>query len=301
LSKVLATAAVLQNSSAHSRALALADATRGVAAASDLPSGGHRPEMDDLLNLPERVIVPEGAKPSAFVDSHFQRAEAFLQQLRFFGSVEPGGLACELPFSGYTPAMYLRQGEPLQTSFLDLSTETPHPEAGNGLLCLMRLPYEADPDRIALDANRLNLLESAGQTGTLLLGAWAPDPSSNDTLAFCAFVPNLLARWVLVENLVYYMASHSRLAADVLAESRSPERTADSDWEMADSGVEDRHRTRPEASTNLAGTPSGAELAQQARELAKSTARASAKIANSAAKLGMAALRKRLSENGKQD
>lgn len=33
-----------------------------------------------------------------------------------------------------------------------------------------------------------------------LLGAWYPDQSSGTTLAFCAFVPNFLARWVLVED-----------------------------------------------------------------------------------------------------
>ncbi len=95
-------------------------------------------------------------------------------------------------------------------------TDVPHPEAGNGLLCIMRLPCNADPRNVATQANRLNLIESRGDTGTLLLGAWCPDPSSDTTLAYCQFVPNLLARLILVENLLSYMASHSRLAASQL-------------------------------------------------------------------------------------
>ena len=53
LSKVLATAAVLQNTAAHSRAKILASATGGSAAASNHPSAaGMRLTMDDLLNVP---------------------------------------------------------------------------------------------------------------------------------------------------------------------------------------------------------------------------------------------------------
>jgi hypothetical protein len=106
---------------------------------------------------------------------------------------------------------------------------------------------------------------------------------------------------MLVENLLSYMSSHARLVADFIAESPGPGRAADSDWEMSDSGPAERTHPRPEVSTNPPGTSSSAELAEQARELAKSTARASANIAGSAAKIGIAKLRKRLNENGNQD
>lgn len=301
LSKVLATAAVLQNTSAHSRAHAMAEVTGGVAAASDHPSGRHRPDMDDLLNLPERVIAPEGTKPSQFVGSHFQRAEAFLHQMRFVGTVDSGRLSCEVPFSGSTPAMFIEPGGTLQTSFVDMFTDTTHPEAGNGLLCLMKIPYKADPERIAVDANRLNLWESTGEPATFLLGAWCPDQLSETTLAFCAFVPNLLAKYVLIENLLSYMTNRSRRAAAFLSASPQSADAALSGWAVSDSDVHGQSREFTGGDMTGSATPSAAELRHQARELAKSTALASARIAGSAAKLGIARLRKRLSENGRQD
>ena len=218
LSKVLATTAVLQNTSAHSRAHALARATGGQPAASHHPTAGQRPHMDDVLNVPEQVVVPEGSKPSQFIGERFERVEDFMrEQMRCLGFADDEGLSCEVPYTGANPAMLVQEASELQTSLVQMFTDAPHPEAGNGLLCIMRLPYSADPECIAAQANHLNLVESRGDAGTFLLGAWCPDPSSGTTLAFCQFVPNLLVRWVLVENLLSYMASHSRLAVRELS------------------------------------------------------------------------------------
>lgn len=216
LSKVLATAAALQNTAAHSRAHSLARATGGAPAASDHPSSGERPGMDDLLNVPQQVVVPLGAQPSQFVGK-FDGVGDFLRDMQFLGVADTDGLTCEVPFTSDIPAIGIAEDGQLQTSLIQMFTDAPHPEAGNGLLCLMRVPYRAEPEQIAAKANQLNLLESRADAGTPLLGAWCPDPSSDTTLAFCTFVPNLLARWVLVENLVAYMSTRSRLAAEQLS------------------------------------------------------------------------------------
>jgi hypothetical protein len=63
---VMSIAAVLQNTAAHSRAHAIADAVSGTLAATRHPVSGERPEMDDLLNVPQQVIAPQGAGPSQF-------------------------------------------------------------------------------------------------------------------------------------------------------------------------------------------------------------------------------------------
>lgn len=212
MSKVLATAAVLQNTAAHSRAHLLAQATGGVPDASNHPSSGERPTMDEILNVPQDVIAREGQKQSHFVGAHFARVEEFLRENQFFGSATPDGLTCEFPFTGAAPAVSLSDPAELQTSLLQIFTDVPHPEAGNGLLCLLRLPYSSDPQDVADRANMLNLIESAADGPTPLLGAWCPEPSAERNLAFCAFVPNLLAQLVLVENLISYMWGHSRVA-----------------------------------------------------------------------------------------
>ena len=271
---------MLQNTAAHSRAHSFADLTGGVPAASNHPLGGERAEMDDLLNVPEEAIAPAGAQPSHFIGAHFQHVEQFLRQMQFLGSADSDGLTCEVPFSGSTPSVVVADSNQLQTSLIQMFTDAPHPEAGNGLLCIMRLPYSADPQHIAEQANYLNLVESRGDTGTLLLGAWCPDPSSDTTLAFCQFVPNFLATRVLVENLISYMSSHSRLAAGCLAAPPDlVNRSVDSDT----------------------AAPTDEALGEQVRGLAKSTARASSRIAAAAAKQGLAKLRKRLNEDRRDD
>ena len=53
---------------------------------------------------------------------------------------------------------------------------------------------------------------------THLLGSWCPDPAdpAGKTVAFCCFIPNMLARWVRIENLVVNASVHSRFAAEYL-------------------------------------------------------------------------------------
>lgn len=76
-----------------------------------------------------------------------------------------------------------------------MSTAITHPEAGNAALCMMRLSYSADPERIASEAGRLNSAEPQGDTATSRLGSWCQDPQSDTTSAFCASIPNALAQW----------------------------------------------------------------------------------------------------------
>jgi hypothetical protein len=122
----------------------------------------------------------------------------YLVEKLFLGTADTTGLTCEVPFTGATPAAVAAaagmQKLDLQTSLVQIFTDAPHPEAGNGALLLMRLPVAADPEQVALQANELNRTEAQGDALAMLLGAWCPDPSSDTTLAFCSFVPNTLSR-----------------------------------------------------------------------------------------------------------
>lgn len=162
LSKVLATAAVLQNAAAHTRAHDLAGITGGSPAASNHPINGERPDMDDLLNLPAEVIVKEGDDPSRFGGATWAQTGDYLRQMGYFGSVDATELTCGVPFTGSTPALVVPEPRQLQSSLIQLFTTVPHPEEGNGLLGFMQLPISADPDRVAEQANELNLRESSG-------------------------------------------------------------------------------------------------------------------------------------------
>jgi hypothetical protein len=74
--KVMATAAVIQNTAAHSRCQSLAEVVGGRPNSTDHPVSGQRPEMDDMLNTPEQVIVPAGSGPSAFGGPLVERLDA---------------------------------------------------------------------------------------------------------------------------------------------------------------------------------------------------------------------------------
>ncbi|MDV3136662.1 hypothetical protein [Mycobacterium sp. 29Ha] len=219
MSKVLATAAILQNASATNRARGIGAMTGGVPAASNHPSSGQRPDMDDILGVTQ-VVVQEGQQPSRFTGAGMEAVGRFLADMNFLGSTDATGLTCEVPFVGGAPAISLssERGSTLQTSLVQVFTDVPHPEAGNGVLTIMRLPISADSDAVGGIANDLNIAEAQEFSPTQLLGAWCPDPSDPEgkTVAFCTFVPNMLARWVRIENLVLNASMHSRFAAEYL-------------------------------------------------------------------------------------
>lgn len=219
MSKVLATAAILQNASATNRARAFAVMTGGVPAASNHPSSGQRPDMDDILGVPQ-VVVQEGQQPSRFTGAEMEGVGRFLVDMNYLGSTGVTGLTCEVPFVGGAPAISLssERGDTLQTSLVQVFTDVPHPEAGNGVLTIMRLPISPEPNSVSEIANNLNIAEAQGSSLTQLLGAWCSDPSdpNGKTVAFCTFVPNMLAQWMRVENLVLNAGMHSRFAAAYL-------------------------------------------------------------------------------------
>ena len=103
MNKILATAAALQNTAAHSRAHPLARACGGEPAQSEHPGSGLRPEMDDILNVAAEVIAPMGREPSRFAGDFCTEIEPFLVEhagnKRWFGTVDATGATAEVPFT----------------------------------------------------------------------------------------------------------------------------------------------------------------------------------------------------------
>ena len=123
------------------------------------------------------------------------------------------------------------QTVPAETALLQIMTDQPHPQLGSGALVILKLPVKIPKDSkddAASRANALNFLEAAGKdtiefsTGgsdrTTLLGAWCVDPSRSegDSLAFVSFVPSLVARAGILENLCIYNAVRTQWASRVL-------------------------------------------------------------------------------------
>lgn len=220
LSRTLATAAVLQNAGAHNRARGFAEMVNGVPAATVHPTSGERPEMDEILNVAQ-LIVQDGKEPSRFIGPRMAGIDDFLVQMNLSGSADDTDLTFEVPFQGETPAVVLAAegGDQLQTALVQAFTDVAHPEAGNGLLMLLRLPISPVATDAPLIANALNAAEAQGESQAHLLGAWCADPTMIDgrTVTYCCFVPNLLAPWIRVENLVMNASMQSRFAAQFLS------------------------------------------------------------------------------------
>lgn len=218
LSRLLATAAVLQNTAAHSYAHAMAQACGGVPDASNHPTSGQRPAMDDLLNLPAQVIVPAGKEQSRFTGALAEGLGRFAADMGCLGTSDATGVVCEVPFTGERPLITQPAHDPdnrLETSLVQVFTDQPHPDFGSGALIVMRLPVSPGPQHASALANELNLAESRGELRPPLLGAWCPDAMSEDGngLAFSCFLPNVVAEPGLLENQLVYQNFRSRFTA----------------------------------------------------------------------------------------
>lgn len=214
--KILMTAAVLQNATAHSHAHPIAQACNGTPAASNHPISGERPELDDMLNVPERVIIPAGAEPSRFAGPLTEGLGKFAAEMGWFGDSDETGIVCEVPFTGERP---LAAQDPTawdaggQTALVRIFADLAHPQFGNGALILLQLPVEPGVQQSGALANRLNAVEAHGDLSAPLFGAWCADASSDGNgLAFCSFLPNALARPGLLENQIVYQAARAQFA-----------------------------------------------------------------------------------------
>ena len=222
---ILPVAAVLQNTAAHSRAHAVAEAVSGRPAASNHPISGPRPVADELLTAPQAVIVPDPGQRSTFPAALDDELATALAEYGVAGCIDGDQLTCELPFNGARPLALLSGDSSIETSLLEVFADLDHPQFGAGALMALSLPVTLDPSRVTSAANHLNLAEAGGSStyaGTLL-GAWCPDPRSADRLAFNTFLPTVLGKPGFIDRLIAFEMVRSRFAAAELHMAKAPE------------------------------------------------------------------------------
>lgn len=218
LSRLLSAAALLQNAAAHARAQPLAEAVGGVPAASNHPHNGERPEPDSMLGAPGAMKEQAQQAGRRFHGSLCSRLSGFLQSYELLGFSDDADFSCEVPFTGAVPtaaksALNLPSiSERPETSLLRIYSDIKHPNYGSGALVTLLLPLTFDPDEIPGVVNTLNLAEAKGDTPTDMLGAWCPDPTNKrrNTVAFTAFLPDVLAEPGVLENQIVFQAARSR-------------------------------------------------------------------------------------------
>jgi hypothetical protein len=211
IGRLLGTAAILQNTAAHSRAHALADAVGGVPAASQHPIRGERPEMDEVLNVP-LSMAKNGKKRSGFSGALTKALGPFVEQFGLAGQTRKDGFSLEIQCTGDPSAA--SQDSRMPTASVDIETDAEHPQLGHGALVVLRLNTNCRADAVFSVANALNMLESKDESGTSLLGAWCPDPEGND-VAFNAFLPSDLAEPGILENMILYQIVRAQWATQI--------------------------------------------------------------------------------------
>ena len=218
LGTVLATAAALQVADAHTRARALAQACGGSAAVTHHPISGQRSEAAEILTVPYDIRTGTGAEPSYFEGDLIAAVEGFLVDRRLHGSADRWDVTCEVPYTGDRPAKVLaEQGlrGAIETALVQIYTDSPHAQVGNGAILTAKLPVSPEPKRVLAWSNWLNAAESNGDSRVPLLGAWCPDPDSEHgrTLIFRSFLPNVLAAPDALETHIGYQMTRSLFAA----------------------------------------------------------------------------------------
>ncbi|HYT87891.1 MAG TPA: hypothetical protein VEL76_04160, partial [Gemmataceae bacterium] len=180
LQRVLVWVAAIQNAEAHRIAPILARLTGTQLALSKHPRSGPRVVPDDMLNIVEARVGPDGQEPSRYAGQDMLDTLAFFQDppcVLATGGEE--GVSAEFPFDNFT-------------SLLKLKTEEPNPWLGHGLLTLLSVPAGESGEtnvaaaRLALE---LNELELRTLTHSQFLGSWCP---GNQALTFVSFLPNAM-------------------------------------------------------------------------------------------------------------
>jgi hypothetical protein len=198
----LATFVALQLGVAEAEAAYIAAKTGGVVAARQHPVSGRRNEPDDMLGLLDTLVAREGRKPSRFKDKwDMENIEHIVNRLTgaaTLGSTE-NGLAIEVAFGNLT-------------SLTELKPEEPHRRAGAGIRIRTRLPLPLTEDEAADHANAFNLAEARGASETTHYGAWCWDSwgPGDVTLAYQVFIPNMLYRVGIAQDIALSMLKRAR-------------------------------------------------------------------------------------------
>jgi hypothetical protein len=168
----------MQAADAQIKSGALAEFTGAEVDATPHPSSGPRPDLDDMLNVLEHVVVPLGQRRSAWEGEELEWTTEIVRrgQYTVLATGDATGLSAEFPFQS-------------GTSLLTVTTEVTNPQLGNGALVVLRLPMNmAEHDGHSFAA-ALNSRELKTMTRAHYLGCWL---WRDDGMCFVTFLPNAL-------------------------------------------------------------------------------------------------------------
>jgi hypothetical protein len=180
------------------------------------PSGRASPtSLNSILKVEKFEIVPNGEQPNKWIGTgEFEEIIVNWGYSDFgYGEAFAGGLSIETPF-GHTTAVIL------------LRTDIQHPDLGNGLFVILKLPYLHDLASIHALAIEMNYIENRiwSKPGMQFVGNWSAEqwggaaPGQPDFgPVFNIFIPNLFYGYGLAEILVMDAMARAKMFREILA------------------------------------------------------------------------------------
>jgi hypothetical protein len=209
LGRIFSLAAIIQATEVEDKGDVLAMVLELQPDKSIHPHSGFRNDVDDMLNVVDQVVIPEGEKPFHTIgEFEFRRAADILNSQNLISKASETGLATYSPFGD-------------DIALLQVGTEQEHPELGNGLLIRLFLP----PDQILpitdIDGSfvmDLNSMEQNAFPSGHFLGSWCLGPvgESAHTAVYVTFIPAIVCSPGILYNMCVSTLSHGKLAEQYL-------------------------------------------------------------------------------------
>ena len=205
LGRVFSLAAIMQLIEAENKGDILAMFLELQADKSMHPRSGLRNDVDDMLNVIDQVVIPEGEKPFQSIgEFEFRRTADILNSQNLISTASETGLSAYLPFCD-------------DTALLQVDTEQEHPELGNGLLFRLFLP----PEKIDIDGSfvmDLNSMEQNAFPSGHFLGSWCLGPIGENlhTAVYVTFIPAVVCSPGILYNMCISTMSHGKFVEEFL-------------------------------------------------------------------------------------
>ena len=209
MDKLFMAASAIQVAEAHEIGHHLAKQIGAIPASTGHPRAGIRTPASSVLASIPSWFTPAGQHPSRWEgNTQWKELErAMDRQALHFESDHHSRIN-----AGFGWAIQ-RDGQP-QVSSLSISTNEPHPQFGNGLMCRLKLPVKLPDARVAHTAMELNNMERKEWLRCQFMGSWCFD---NGELEFECFVPNGCYHSDILEAVSLSMAIRAEWVSEVFA------------------------------------------------------------------------------------
>jgi hypothetical protein len=205
LGRVFSLAAIMQLIEAENKGDILAMFLELQADKSMHPRSGLRNDVDDMLNVVDQVVIPEGEKPFHTIgEFEYRRTADILNSQNLISTASGTGLSAYLPFCDDTAL--LREG---------------HPELGNGLLIRLLLPPDQIFPMTDIDGPFIMDLNSTEQNAFPsghFLGSWCLGPIGENlhTAVYVTFIPAIVCSPGILYNMCISTMSHGKFVEEFL-------------------------------------------------------------------------------------